>query len=66
MSKEESHHQQHSSHHDKKPTPYIARAHKDWRVWIGAIAIAIALSIYVLTLDLSNRPAAATPVGAAR
>jgi hypothetical protein len=36
--------------------PYWKRAHKDWKFWIGATAIAVALVIYVLSLDLSTVP----------
>jgi hypothetical protein len=32
--------------------PYWKRAHRDWRVWVGAVLMAIALSVYVLSGDL--------------
>jgi hypothetical protein len=37
--------------------PYWQRAHKDWKFWVGAMAIAVAIVIYVLSLDLSTVPA---------
>ncbi len=36
--------------------PYWKRAHKDWKFWVGAVCIAVAIVIYVLTLDLSSVP----------
>jgi len=36
--------------------PYWQRAHKDWKFWVGVIAIFSALFIYVTTLDLSSVP----------
>lgn len=32
--------------------PYWTRAHRDWRVWVGAALMAIALGIFVLSGDL--------------
>ena len=32
--------------------PYWTRAHRDWRVWVGAVLMALALSVFVLTGDL--------------
>ena len=32
--------------------PYWTRAHRDWRVWVGAILMAIALGVFVLSGDL--------------
>jgi len=32
--------------------PYWARAHRDWRAWVGAVLMAIALGIFVLSGDL--------------
>ena len=50
-------HKQHA--HDggsKHPAhgPYWRRAHKDWKVWVGAILMAIALMFFVLTGDLGG------------
>ena len=36
--------------------PYWKRAHKDWRFWVGVVAIAVAIAVYILTLDLSTVP----------
>jgi hypothetical protein len=56
----------HEHHHHPHPTgpvaphaqrqPYWKRAHKDWKFWVGAVCIALALIIYVTTLDLSSVP----------
>lgn len=32
--------------------PYWRRAHRDWRVWVGAVLMAIALAVFVLSGDL--------------
>jgi len=32
--------------------PYWTRAHRDWRVWVGAVLMVIALGVYVLSGDL--------------
>ena len=32
--------------------PYLSRAHKDWRVWVGAVLMAIALGVFVVSGDL--------------
>jgi hypothetical protein len=43
--------------------------HRDWRFWVGAVFMAAALAIYVLSLDLSWVPNGhrqlATPASAA-
>lgn len=36
--------------------PYLSRAHRDWRVWVGAVLMVIALSVYVLSGDLGWLP----------
>jgi len=36
--------------------PYWKRAHKDWKFWVGVVFIAAAITIYVLSLDLSTVP----------
>jgi len=35
------------------PGPYWRRMHRDWRFWIGAVFMAAALAIYVLSGDLA-------------
>ena len=34
------------------PGPYWRRMHRDWRFWFGALLMAAALAIYVLSGDL--------------
>jgi len=60
---EDKHPHHHEHHPDTGPhlphpqqVPYWQRAHKDWRFWFGAMAIAVAVIIYVCTLDLSSVP----------
>jgi hypothetical protein len=36
--------------------PYWKRAHKDWKFWVGVVCIALAIVVYVSTLDLSTVP----------
>jgi hypothetical protein len=43
-----------SVHHE--PTPYWKRAHHDWRVWVGLFFMFTAITIYVLSDDLSFFP----------
>ena len=38
------------------PGPYWRRMHRDWRFWIGAVLMAAALAIYVLSGDLAWVP----------
>ena len=38
------------------PGPYWRRMHRDWRFWVGAILMAAALSVYVLSGDLAWVP----------
>lgn len=49
------HHPQTGPHPPKDPRlhgPYWRRAHRDWRFWVAVAAIAIALGIYVTSVDL--------------
>jgi hypothetical protein len=41
--------------------PYWKRAHRDWRFWIAAILVLIAMTIFVLTDNLALRPRALSP-----
>ncbi len=41
---------------EEKQEPYLLRAHKDWKFWIGVVFVLAVLVIYVMTLDLSNVP----------
>jgi hypothetical protein len=43
-------------HHHVKQRPYWQRAHRDWRFWVGVVCIAVALAIYISTVDLSLVP----------
>jgi hypothetical protein len=36
---------------DHHHSPGRQRLHKDWRVWVGVVAMLAAIAIYVLTLD---------------
>jgi hypothetical protein len=36
--------------------PYWKRAHRDWRFWVGLFFMLLAITIYVLTDDLSIVP----------
>jgi hypothetical protein len=38
------------------PGPYWRRMHRDWRFWVGALFMAGALAVYVLTDYLSWVP----------
>jgi len=38
------------------PGPYWRRMHRDWSFWVGAIFMASALAIYVLSGDLAWVP----------
>ena len=67
----------HSHHHQEGPhrgnvhadhIPYWKRAHRDWRFWVGVFFIALALFIYVTSVDLSlvphrNKQSQSMPVG---
>jgi hypothetical protein len=43
-----------SVHH--APDPYWKRAHHDWRVWVGLLFMFAAITIYVLSNNLSFFP----------
>jgi hypothetical protein len=32
------------------------RAHRDWRFWVGVVCLAVALFIYITSVDLSLVP----------
>ena len=38
------------------PGPYWRRMHRDWRFWVGALLMAAALCVYVLSGDLAWVP----------
>ena len=40
-----------SIHHNTEP--YWRRAHRDWRVWVGLFFMMAAITIYVMSNDLS-------------
>ena len=42
------------NHHP--PKPYWRRAHTDWKFWVAVVALAVAITIYVMTVDLSMVP----------
>jgi hypothetical protein len=45
-----------SLHHE--PDPYWKRAHHDWRVWVGLVLMFAAITIYVMSDNLSFFPRA--------
>jgi hypothetical protein len=47
-----------SVHHhvDQGKRPYWRTAHRDWRVWVGLFFMLLAITIYVLTENLSFVP----------
>ena len=51
-------------------SPYWRRMHLDWRFWVGAVFMAAALAIYVLSGDLAwvprAHPHSEAPAAAAR
>jgi len=36
--------------------PYWKRAHTDWRLWVAALLMFVAILYYVMSMDLSWRP----------
>ena len=42
------------AHHSHRP--YWKRAHTDWRLWIAAFLMFVAMLYYVMSMDLSWRP----------
>ena len=42
-------------HHHHRP-PYWKRAHRDWWFWVGLVLMLAAISIYVLSDDLTFLP----------
>jgi hypothetical protein len=38
------------------PGPYWRRMHRSWGFWVGAVLIAAAIAVYVLTGDLAWVP----------
>jgi hypothetical protein len=51
-----------------EPDPYWKRAHHDWRFWVGLFFMFTAITIYVMSNDLSFFPRGQprpTPSGAA-
>ena len=43
------------------PGPYWRHMHRDWRFWVGAPFMAVALAIYILSGDLAFVPRHAAP-----
>ncbi len=48
----------HSGERTGGPGPYWKRAHRDWRFWVGALFMAVALIVYVMSDDLALLPRA--------
>jgi hypothetical protein len=38
------------------PPPYWRRMHHDWRVWVGLVLMLAAITIYILSEDLTFLP----------
>jgi hypothetical protein len=53
-------HHRHAGPHAEGPKdgqrPYWKRSHRDWRVWVGLFFCLAAITIYVLSEDLSLMP----------
>ena len=49
-------HHSHGGHGHDGDRPYWTRAHRDWRFWVAAILMLMAMSVYVLSEDLAWRP----------
>jgi hypothetical protein len=41
---------------ESNPGPYWQRMHRDWRFWVGAVFMFVALAVYVLSGDLAFVP----------
>ena len=50
--------QHHGLPHDHNP--YWKRAHRDWRFWVGVVAMLLAMTIFVMSNNLAFRPGAQT------
>jgi hypothetical protein len=66
--------EEHSSHQHGKPAresiqhnpdPYWRRAHRDWKMWVGLFFMMAAITIYVMSNDLSFFGERRQPPGAA-
>ncbi|MGC2617860.1 MAG: hypothetical protein WA414_02400 [Acidobacteriaceae bacterium] len=42
--------------HAQEQRPYWMRAHRDWRFWVAVFFIALALFVYIGSVDLSQVP----------
>ena len=51
-----SHHQHGDPNGGSVHRPYWTRAHRDWRVWVALFFMMAAITIYVLSDDLSFFP----------
>ena len=51
---EETNPEHEKNHHE--PKPYWRRAHTDWKFWAAVLFLAVAITIYVMTVDLSIVP----------
>jgi len=51
-----SNHSAHSGEHSNDLGPYWKRAHRDWRFWVGALFMSVALIVYVMSDDLALVP----------
>jgi len=50
-------HEGHSGDHgEQDPGPYWRRMHRDWRFWVCAFLMAVALTVFIMSGDLSLIP----------
>jgi hypothetical protein len=61
MSENKHDHHQHEGYNVKRAhkenSPYWARAHHDWRFWVAVFLMFAAMVVYLMSDDLSFRPA---------
>ncbi|MGQ0633661.1 MAG: hypothetical protein ACT4QC_03545 [Planctomycetaceae bacterium] len=58
MAHEKGAHPHHGEGRHLPARPWIARAHKDWRVWVAVVLMLAAMLAYVLSFDESLQPQA--------
>jgi hypothetical protein len=59
MSEAKHHHHPDEGPHaavDPDRVPYWKRAHRDWRFWVAVFFLFAAITVYVVTVDLSLVP----------
>jgi len=59
MNHETENNQLNNTEHEKnhhEPRPYWKRAHLHWAFWVGVVCMAIALLVYIFSVDLALVP----------